>query len=152
MEQCCFAGFVGLDADSDEVVSESFGGEVLAGVAAGEEPSGVAGDVEALAASGEVVDDQGVEQWWHLDRGAAEGDVDRGVGGGDLVGAHGGDAVQGLGEEQGEQSAEAGVAAQAGVVEEAVDVFPALFVTDGDLGLGRGCCGDAEAGVDPGVA
>lgn len=38
------------------------------------------------------------------------------------------------------------------VVEEPVDVFPALFFGDGDRWLGRGHGGDPQAGVDPAVA
>ena len=63
------------------------------GVAAGEEPAGVAGGVEALAAVLEVLAQEAIEQWGHLDRDRTEGDVHPlVVGDGDLVGAHGHDA------------------------------------------------------------
>lgn len=63
----------------------------------------------------------------------------------DLVGAHPSDPRQGLGEQQGEQASDADVAADRVVVQEQLDLGPAVLVGEGDLGLSRLAGGQLDA-------
>jgi hypothetical protein len=82
----------------------------------------------------EVTTDQGVESWWHLDGNSVEGGRDPTVVfAGHLVGAHRDDRFEGLCEQEGEQAADARVERDRLVVEQAVDLLPAVGVGDDDF-------------------
>jgi len=77
--------------------------------------------------------------------------VDGVVSDSDLAGAHRHDPGQRLCEQQGEHPADAGVAADRGVVEKLLHDRPAVLVGDADFGFFPGDVGDPQRGVDPAV-
>jgi hypothetical protein len=85
-----------------------------------------------MPTAGGVLADEVVQERWHLDGGVRKGDVDGGVGELDLAGAHRDDPDQWLSEQEREQTADAGVAANGVVLQESFDVVPAFVVAHGD--------------------
>lgn len=149
LEQGRVSGASGADAEDVHLESERCSGHGLAGVAAGEQPVAAGPGVGGGCPVGEEASDEGVDDGRHLDRGVGEGDQDAAVGfEPDLVGAHGHDAGDGLGEEQDEQSSDADVGTDGVLVEQLACLVPALFVSDHHVGTSLGTGREAEGGVD----